>query len=80
MKDNCPVITIHLIDNLATDCLLKCGHTPKNIDNQYIKPVDYSPSKYSTVRKKWYKKKMYRKYGVAYTVEDILSKWGAGDL
>jgi hypothetical protein len=80
MKDNCLVITIHLIDNLATDCLIKSGHTPKNLDNQYIKPNDYSPSKYSTVRKKWYKKKMYIKYGVVYTVKDILSKWGAGNV
>ena len=47
------------------------GSIPKN--SEYIKPDDYHPDQYSTLRKQWYKKKMYRKYGLVYTLEDIIT-------
>ena len=73
MKNKKTRINIYciLLDNLLVDILSKLGFKI-NINEEYKKPADFSREKYSTIRKNWYKKKLYRKYGIVYSLEDIL--------
>lgn len=74
-KDGPITICLNICDNTIVNCFNHYNIPVKSIpqNSEYIKPNDYHPDQYSTLRKQWYKKKMYRKYGLVYTLEDIIS-------
>lgn len=75
-RDHPITICLNICDNSIVNCFYHSNIPIKSLpeNSEYIKPKDYDPNKYSTLRKNWYKKKMYRKYGLVYTLEDIINK------